>query len=182
MILPCFETERLILKEITLDDVVSYQMHFADYEVISQLSHHVPWPYPDNGAEDFIKKSILPKQGKNYWMWGLFLKTNPSEIIGAVHLWAPGTPENRGFWLGRKFWGQGLMTEATKPITDYAFNYLGFNELIFANAVGNIKSRRVKEKAGAKLLRIEPARFVNPDYAEHEVWLLTQQDWAKLKN
>ena len=86
MNLPRFETERLILKEITLDDAASYQKHFADYEVISQLSHHVPWPYPSDGAKTFIEKSILRQQGKDHWIWGLFLKTNPSEIIGAIDL------------------------------------------------------------------------------------------------
>ena len=58
------------------------------------------------------------------------------------------------------------MTEAVFPITDYAFDVLGFETLFFSNALGNEKSRRVKEKTGARLLRTEPAKFVNPSYAE----------------
>lgn len=72
------------------------------------------------------------------------------------------------------------MTEAVEPVMDYAFTNLGFEKLVFANAVGNIKSRRVKEKTGARLLYIEPAKFVNPAYTEHEIWELKKEDWKKI--
>jgi uncharacterized protein DUF899 len=42
---PSFETTRLILKPLSLEDVPSYQTHFVDYEVIRHLSAVVPWPY-----------------------------------------------------------------------------------------------------------------------------------------
>ena len=87
-----------------------------------------------------------------------------------------GKPENRGFWLARKYWRQGIMTEAVEPIVSYAFSDLGFEKLIFANAVGNIASKRVKEKSGARLIGIEPANFVDPTYAEHEIWELTKSE------
>ncbi|MDE1900445.1 MAG: GNAT family N-acetyltransferase [Alphaproteobacteria bacterium] len=60
---------------------------------------------------------------------------------------------------------------------NYAFGVLGFERIVLANAVGNDRSRRIKEKNGARLLRVEPAQFVNPDYTEHEVWVLTEEDW-----
>jgi ribosomal-protein-alanine N-acetyltransferase len=107
----------------------------------------------------------------------LFLKTTPEEMIGNVDLrW--GTSENRGFWLARRFWGQGLMTEACEAVTDYAFDVLGFERLMLCNAVGNIRSRRIKEKAGATFLYVEPARFVDPVLTQHEVWELRRTAWA----
>ena len=177
MTLPIFETTRLILKEVRLTDADAYQKYFNDYEIISHLAAGVPWPYPADGAINFIKSCILPNQGKDRWVWGIFLKSNPEELIGVVDLWRPGHPENRGFWLARKFWGQGLMSEAVTPITDYAFEHLGFDRLVFANALGNKKSRRVKEKAGAQMIRVSPAQFVNPEYKEHEIWELTKEQW-----
>jgi hypothetical protein len=66
---------------------------------------------------------------------------------------------------------------------DYAFNALGFEKVILANAVGNERSRRIKEKNGAHLLRTEPAKFVNPTYTEHEIWELTKEQWeSRRKN
>lgn len=182
MSLPRFETKRLILKELTLEDAPSYEKNFVDYKVIRYLSSLVPWPYPKNGVVDFIRNFILPKQGKGRWVWGIFLKENPSELIGAVDLWREGKPENRGFWLAHRFWGQGLMTEAVEPIMDYAFNNLGFEKLIFANAVGNIASRRVKEKTGARLLEVRPGKYVDPAYTEQEVWELTKESWLSFRS
>lgn len=172
-----FETARLILKGVTEADIPAYQKHFTDYEIIRHLTRNVPWPYPEDGAERFIKDIILPKQGNDSWMWGIYLKENPDELIGAIELWRKGKPEHRGFWLSRKHQGKGIMTEAVEPITAYAFDELGFEKIIFANAVGNVASRRVKEKAGANFLRTERAEFVDPQYTEHEVWELTRDNW-----
>ena len=174
-------TERLLLKAVAETDIPSYEKHFVDYEVIRHLASVVPWPYPENGVRDFIKENILPKQGKDKWVWGIFLHQYPDELIGVVDLWRPGKPENRGFWLGKKFWRQGLMTEAVTPVNDFAFIDLGFERLIFANAKGNIASRRIKEKTGAKFLRVEPASFVDPIYSEREIWELTKTDWLEHK-
>ena len=178
-LIPIFETDRLILQGVTIYDVPSYEKHFVDYEVISHLSSAVPWPYPKNGVVEFLNQFIFPNQGKSQWLWGIFEKQNPNELIGVVHLWREGRPEHRGFWLGKPFWGKGYMTEAVEPVMNYAFDSLGFTKLIFANAVGNHKSRRIKEKTGARLIDVRPAKFVNPAYTEHEVWELTKEEWVK---
>jgi RimJ/RimL family protein N-acetyltransferase len=177
--LPDFDTGRLILRGVTLADAPAIQRHFNDYQVVRELAARAPWPYPANGAVDFLTKTVLPRQGKDHWVWGIFLKENPAELIGLIDLWRQEHPENRGFWLARKFWGKGFMTEAVAPITAYAFNVLGFERLVFANAVGNLRSRRVKEKSGARWLRTEPAQFINPYYTEREIWELTKADWQE---
>jgi [ribosomal protein S5]-alanine N-acetyltransferase len=179
--LPVLTTERLILREVTESDASAYEKHFVDYEVISQLASVVPWPYPAGGVLDYICHQIVPRQGNDRWAWGILLKQQPGEIIGVVDLWRTGTPENRGFWLGRKYWGKGIMTEAVFPIMDYAFDVLDFERLLFSNALGNEKSRSVKEKTGASFLRTEPGKFVNPGYTQREIWELTRDQWREFK-
>lgn len=178
---PKFTTKRLDLKAVTEDDISSYEKHFVDYEVIRHLASTVPWPYPENGVRDYVKNHIIPKQGINQWVWGIFLRQRPDDLIGVVDLWQPGRPENRGFWLGKQFWGQGIMTEAVLPVNDFAFTKLGFEKLIYSNAKGNEQSRRVKEKTGAKYLRDEPASFVDPVYKIQEIWELTKDQWLENK-
>jgi RimJ/RimL family protein N-acetyltransferase len=178
---PIFRTERLILREVTEADAPIYEARFADYDVVSELNRAVPWPYPKGGVLEYMRTEIFPKQGSEAWVWGIVLKDKHDEIIGTIGLWKEGTPENRGFWLAKKFWGQGIMTEAVTPVMNYAFDVLGFEKLIFANAAGNNRSRRIKEKTGARLIRLEPAEFVNPDYNQREVWELTKQEWYKLQ-
>ncbi len=175
-----FETKRLMLRGVMAADAPAMQRNFDDYDVIRDLGVGIPWPYPEDGAVTFIQTVILPNQGKDHWFWGLFFKTAPDELIGVVDLRrsTPAQDGNRGFWLAKRYWGQGLMTEATDKITDYAFGALGFEQLIFRNAVGNIRSRRIKEKAGATLFKVEPAKFSGPDSTQAEVWLLTKAAWA----
>jgi RimJ/RimL family protein N-acetyltransferase len=178
---PNCETKRLLLTGIKLDDAPAYQKYFVDYEVIRHLSSLVPWPYPENGVVDFFKTVLLPPQGVSRWSWAVRQKSDPSEIIGCVDLWREGRPENRGFWLGKKFWGQGFMTESVVPVMDYAFRSLGFESLTFANAVGNERSRRIKEKTGAQFIEVRPASFVDPKYTEHEIWKLSKKDWLRFR-
>lgn len=181
MDLPVFETQRLFLRAVTRTDAPAYERYFVDYEVIRNLSDLVPWPYPEGGVTEYIETQILPNQGRDRWVWGLFLKDHPEELIGTIDLYRKGTPENRGFWLGRKFWGLGLMTEAVTPITDCAFEALGFDRLVFSNAVGNTRSGRIKEKTGACLLYTEPRKFVDPEFTEHAVWELTKENWMSFR-
>ena len=163
-----------------IDYAEDYARHFIDYEVVRTLADALPWPYPEGGVEDFINNVVAPAQGKDFWGWGIFLQTNPNELIGGITLHRESNRGNRGFWLGRKFWNQGIMTEAVQPVVEYAFKQLGFEKLIFCNAVGNVGSRKIKEKTGARFLRITPAGFVDPDLKEQEIWELTKEEWSKL--
>jgi [ribosomal protein S5]-alanine N-acetyltransferase len=181
MKLPEFQTPRLILKEVTLEDIPSYEKNFIDYEIVRHLSASVPWPYPPNGIRDFLQKIVFPILGTERWLWGIFLKPDRSELIGVVDLWRKGTPDNRGFWLARNHWGKGFMTEAVVPVMDYAFKELGFEKVVLANALGNKASRRVKEKTGARLVDVRPAKFVDPSYTLHEIWELSKEDWEMFR-
>jgi RimJ/RimL family protein N-acetyltransferase len=69
------------------------------------------------------------------------------------------------------------MAEAAAVVNDYAFNVLGFDKLIFDNAVGNVPSRKVKEKTGATFIGIVKATFVDPRITEMEHWELTKEAW-----
>jgi len=149
----------------------------VDYEVFRKLAKTVEWPYPENGVHDYLKHVVLPPQGETQWTWGIFLKDNLSELIGIVDLWKNGEPENRGFWLGRKYWGQGIMTEAVYPVMDFAFNEIGFKELFFSNAVGNLRSRRIKEKTGCQFHSTRPYQYIDPELTESEIWRLTKENW-----
>lgn len=180
---PILETKRLILRPITPADIPSYQKNFNDYEVIRYLAAHVPWPYPENGVEDFYNKILMPKQGKDYWHWGVFLKENPTETIGGIDLWRSSTLfDNRGFWLTRRLWRNGYMTEAATRINDHAFYDLDFEILYFGNAVTNIGSHRIKEKTGAILIGTKPFKYVDPNVNESEIWKLTKEAWLKFRN
>lgn len=53
-----------------------------------------------------------------------------------------------GYWLGKPYWGQGLIPEAVKALLSRCFNELGLDAVWCGYYDGNSKSKRVCEKSG----------------------------------
>lgn len=53
-----------------------------------------------------------------------------------------------GYWIGKPYWGQGLIPEAVKGLLSRCFNELGLGAVWCGYYDGNIKSKRVCEKCG----------------------------------
>ena len=53
-----------------------------------------------------------------------------------------------GYWIGKPFWGQGLIPEAAEELLRHAFEELGMRAVWCGYYEGNVKSRRVQEKLG----------------------------------
>lgn len=53
-----------------------------------------------------------------------------------------------GYWIGKPYWGRGLIPEAARALIDHAFADLGCDQLWCAYFEGNAKSARVQEKLG----------------------------------
>ena len=53
-----------------------------------------------------------------------------------------------GYWIGKPFWGQGLIPEAARALLRRAFEELGMKTVWCGYYDGNVKSRRVQEKLG----------------------------------
>lgn len=69
---PILETERLLLKPVTIKDAPALQGHFNNWNIIKNLLDTVPWPYPKDGTEDYLKNRVLPliEKGETY-VWEL---------------------------------------------------------------------------------------------------------------
>ena len=53
-----------------------------------------------------------------------------------------------GYWIGKPFWGQGMIPEAARVILRHAFEDLGMRAVWCGYYEGNVKSKRVQEKLG----------------------------------
>ncbi len=53
---PTIQTSRLILRPLALSDAPAIQRHFNNWNIIRNLASVVPWPYPDDGAETFVRR------------------------------------------------------------------------------------------------------------------------------
>ena len=102
-------------------------------------------------------------------------------LIGTIDL-RPDADDNgnRGFWLGRPFWGRGYMTEAVTATQDWVFTQTEMTEIVVKNALSNVASRRIKEKTGATFVQRDVSPHNSGD-TDGEVWVISRDAWLKLR-
>jgi ribosomal-protein-alanine N-acetyltransferase len=54
------ETPRLLLCPLVLADTSQVQAIFSQWQIVKYLNQRVPWPFPANGAETFIREMAFP--------------------------------------------------------------------------------------------------------------------------
>ncbi len=178
---PTLFTERLILRPLTLDDADGIQQQFAHWDVVRYLNALVPWPYPADGARTYLEQIALPAMARGEeWHWSIRLKAAPEQLIGNVSLMDE-HDNNRGFWLGPQWQGQGLMTEASAAVTDYWFGVLKRAVMRVPKAAPNLGSRRISERTGMRLIRTDHGEFVEGIFPRH-IWEMTREEWLESKS
>ena len=88
-----------------------------------------------------------------------------------------------GYWIGKPFWGQGHIPEASREMLRYAFEDLGMNRIWCGYYDGNEKSRRVQEKLGFVYHHTTEGievRQMNEVRTGH-VMLMTRETWEKVR-
>lgn len=143
-----FETKRLVLRPWQISDADSLYYYAKDPDV----GPNCGWKPHDN-----IKESLyVIEHGLNH-MHDFAICLNKDHIaIGSISLilHKHSTLTNNenecelGFWLGKPFWNQGLMSEAAKELIRYGFMDLGMDIIWCGYYDGNDKSKRIQEKLG----------------------------------
>lgn len=110
--LPRLETDRLVLRKLTLDDLEDVCVYSSDEEVTRFLR----WgPHASLGQTESYVRGVLQEyhEGRD-GPWGIEYRES-GKVIGAVHLMAISALHQKaeiGFLLSRDCWGRGLMAEA----------------------------------------------------------------------
>lgn len=141
------ETERLILREMTQDDLPALQGILQDEETM----------YAYNGAFDEAEtQAWLDRQLSRYaqygfGLWSVVLKESGG-MIGQCGLtmqpWRDDEVLEVGYLFNRAFWHHGYATEAARGCMEYAFDRLGAREVCSIIRETNLPSRRVAERNG----------------------------------
>lgn len=140
------ETERLILRPWEEADAEGLYEYAKDPDV----GPIAGWPAHASVEEslDVIRGALSGPEA-----YAVCLKADGC-AIGAVELKLKGHTDmtdrddecELGYWLGKPFWGQGIMPEAVREILRHAFCDLGMRCVWVGYYDGNDKSRRVQEK------------------------------------
>ena len=135
-----------LLRPLELADASSLARHANDRGVWENLRDRFPHPYSEAVATAYIEHlATRPVQTS----FGIDVA---GQAIGSISLML-GDDIARlsaeiGYWIGRDFWGRGIMVDAVRATTRYAFDVLGLRRVFAVPFVTSTRSNRVLEKAG----------------------------------
>lgn len=113
------------------------------------LRDRFPFPYTEGDGRDWIRHASREDPLHS------FAIVVDGEAVGGIGLEPQPDVHRRsmeiGYWLGEPYWGQGIMTEAVRAVTDYATRSFGVCRVFAAVFDPNAASARVLEKAGYML-------------------------------
>ncbi|HEY0245863.1 MAG TPA: GNAT family protein [Mucilaginibacter sp.] len=135
-----------LLRNWHLDDAASLQKHADNISVSSFLLDRFPSPYTLSNAIDFINLKINEEPVTNF---AIVVNGEAAGVIGVdfrqdIYSKTP----LLGYWVSEQHRGKGIMTEAIKLVTDYAFSNLNIICIQALVLSKNAASMRVLEKAG----------------------------------
>ena len=155
-------TERLILRPWQESDAESLYKYARDPEI----GPIAGWP-PHTSVEDSLNVIRTVFSAPETYAVVLKMQAGEAEI---------------GYWIGRPFWGQGLIPEAVRRLQQRCFEELGFTAVWCGYYDGNTKSRRVMDKCGFCFHHTEEG---NPsplgDIRTVHFMRITKAEWGKIE-
>ncbi|MGB4843947.1 MAG: GNAT family N-acetyltransferase, partial [Ferruginibacter sp.] len=142
-----FQTPRLILRQLTIEDAPLILELNSDPEVVKYL--HEPTLQSVEQAQKIITDIILPQYKNKLGRWAIHTKDD-MEFIGWCGLkHRPELDEiDLGYRLKKQAWGKGYATEAAQHTLDYGFMALLLTTITGRAHVDNAASYKVLEKIG----------------------------------
>ncbi len=145
------ETDRLYLRELTLDDATNMFHLNSDVEVL-KFTGDVPFPSVKS-AKIFLKNyNHYKKYG--FGRWAVVQKSDHKFIGWCGLKYSPNLDEyDIGFRFFKKYWNKGFATESAKACIDFGFQNLNLKIILGRAKKENRSSIRVLEKIGLTYLK-----------------------------
>ena len=185
-----FETERLILRKWLIEDAENL------YKVAKEKKVARPCGWKEHESIGESKEIIENLFKKNPYAFAVCLKKN-NIAIGCIEIILSENSRlevlkdikskkdlELGCWIGKEFWGQGLMYEAMQELIKFSFENLGADKIYCSYTDGNIKSKRLQEKCGFTYFLTEEKRLyrILNEIRKAHVNVLTKESWRKNEN
>src|SRR5471032_2961039 len=140
------ECSTCLLRPLVAGDAPSLARHANDYGVWQNLRDRFPHPYSERDGEEYITiVAARPVQTS----FGIMVD---GEAAGGISLMLGDDIARRtaevGYWIGREYWGRGIMVEAVRAATHFAFAELDLTRVFALPFASSVRSARVLEKAG----------------------------------
>jgi len=149
------ETERLVLRELTLLDIENLIPIFTDEATMV----FYPATFSKEIIQSLLERQIASYKENKFGLWAVELKEgNPfigdcgisvQDIDGQI------VPEI-GYHFNKKFWHNGYALEAAKACLAYGFEELKLDEIFIHASVKNIPSIKVAKRLSMTRRKVYP--------------------------
>lgn len=161
-----FETERLYLRRVSVDDFETCFQLDSNPEVMRYIRSPFDRDEFMTFFDDRLKAYDTPLIGLGRWM--AFEKIT-NDFVGIFMLKSlEDSPEVEvGYRMHQQYWGKGYATEITTALLSYGFDTVGLSLIVAIAQPANVGSWRVMEKCGLK--RIGYAYHYNTHVVKYEI-------------
>lgn len=182
-------TDRLILRTPTMNDISDSVEGLSNLKVSKWLAK-VPHPYNAKDAKWWInhcvENSKKKKKDKKDFAFNIELKSE-HKVIGGCGLHGYDSFNESieiGYWVNEKYWKQGIITEASSTVIDYAFEKLKVNRISLYAYGKNAGSNAVAKKLGFTYegcLRKYHKALSTGNIHDANLYSMLKSEWAKNK-
>lgn len=144
------ETGRLVLRRLEERDAGAMLSNWAGDECVTR---YLTWPaHTDISVSQAVLADWVSQYPKaDYYQWGIVPKDSGDEPIGSisvVHMDERTKCVEIGYCIGKKWWHQGITTEAVKAVIEFFFTRVGAERVQARHDPNNPHSGGVMKKRG----------------------------------
>jgi len=175
---PDLETERLHLRQITMDHLEFVYNHFSNPLVAEFLLDEPPLSNIAEARE--IIEFYQQPETKSLNRWVISLKTNGQPVgTCGFHKWSKRDFHAEiGYDLSPDFWGQGIMSEALRAAIQHGFERMGLNRIEAFVYPQNHRSLQLLKKLGFQIEGLlRDYNYLNGIFYDHNILSLLKKDW-----
>jgi RimJ/RimL family protein N-acetyltransferase len=152
------------------EDLQELVLQANNVNVWNNLRNYFPHPYTEEDGKAWLEKVVNALPAINMAI------ESDGQLVGGIGLILNGDVYIKsaevGYWVGEKFWGKGIATEAVRQMTEYAFYYFDLVRLYAEVFETNKASMRVLEKNGYYLEGVRrKAVFKNNVLMDDYIWV-----------
>jgi len=138
-------TERLLLRPFQIDDVADALAYRDDAE-FARFLMHIPQPFTKRDAEVLVTLNM----SEPWETSPTFAVVLHGTLIGTVNLEVDAEKRTAmlGYAIGRRWWGQGIATEAARAAMAWGIEVFDLVRIWASTDARHLRSCRVLEKLG----------------------------------
>jgi ribosomal-protein-alanine N-acetyltransferase len=176
--LPVLHGTRATVRELRTSDAVALHAIAMDPEVA-----RFSWPAPPHAeaVRKFIVWARAERRAGRYVCFGIVCRRTGllAGLFELRRLQPDFFRAEAGFFIGSRFWGQGLFGEAAHLAIEFAFETIGTSRIEARTAVENLRGNGALQKAGFRHEGVLRDAFVHDGrYTDQNLWAVTRRRHA----